>query len=94
LTDACHACLAEIRSKSTAKVGELGTIGEEDEEEEMASPVKQSDSNAAEGYVSIEDVDALEFYDEIFFHKTKHAQLKVKMGVSIEDLVLGHTAGC
>lgn len=97
LAESCQACLAELRSKSTAKVGELGTIGEEEEEEtdEDHSPKKEAGKDAApEGFLSVEEVDAIEFYDEIFFHKTKHAQLKVKMGVSLEDLVVGHSAGC
>ena len=95
LTDCCQACLAELRKKSTSKVGELGTIGEEEEEDldENGSPKKESGDGVSPGFLLVEDVDPLEFYDEIFFHKQKHAQLKVKMGVSIEDLVQGHAAG-
>jgi len=95
LTDCCQACLAELRKKSTSKVGELGTIGEEEEEEldEDGSPKKESGDGVSPGFLLVEDVDPLEFYDEIFFHKQKHAQLKVKMGVSVEDLVKGHAAG-
>ena len=74
LTESCQACLAEIRSKSSSKVGELDTIGEEEEDGE-GSPKKES--KAPEGYMLVEDVDPIEFYDEIFFHNQKHAQLKV-----------------
>ena len=94
LTECCQVCLAELRKRSTAKVGELGTIGEEDEEEEEeGSPKKESGDGVPEGFILVDDVDPLEFYEEVFFHKQKHAQLKVKMGVSIEDLVNGNAAG-
>ena len=93
LTESCQACLAELRRRATAKVGELGTIGEEEDEEEDASPKKGDAEAAPEGFLLVDDVDALEFYDETFYHKQKHAQLKVKMGVALEDFVLGHTAG-
>jgi hypothetical protein len=78
LTDSCQACLAELRGKATSKVGELNTIGEEEEEneEEEDTPTKK-ENDAPEGYIRVEEVDPVEFYDEIFFHKTKHAQLKV-----------------
>ena len=98
LTESCLACLADVRSKGSALVGELGTIGEEEEDDgESASPKRSvgnsGNSEAPEGSLLAEEVDALEFYDEIFFHKTKHAQLKVKMGVALEDLLQGHSAG-
>lgn len=72
---------------SNIKVGEkLDAINEEDEE---GSTVKK-DMDAEDESSKAHEYDPLEVYHELVFLGRKHGELKVNLGVSIEDLVFGH----
>ena len=87
LTRSFQVCDEWLRKQAALKVGELGTIGEEEEGEEDGSAPPADD-----GTVTISDVPPLLVYSEVFHSGGKHRELRVELGVSLEDLLRGHKA--
>lgn len=85
--------------QANVKVGEkLGAIEEGDSDDER-SPIKEGGREGEgegegkeEGEAGGTEYDPLVVYHEVVYLGRKHAELKVNLGVSIEDLVFGHTA--
>ena len=80
--------------QANVKVGEKLDAIEEGDSDDERSPSKEGggDKGEEETEAPGTEYDPLVVYHEVVFSGRKHAELKVNLGVSIEDLVLGHTA--
>jgi len=94
VSQAYMACQAAVKQRSQSKVGELMTIGEDEEDENDGEKdgEKEGEKEEDTSEVVYEEADAMALYEEMFHLRQKHGELKVELGVSLEDLLHGHTS--